>query len=99
MKQKIKKLAYTIPLDSDYIHDANIVVAKINVKDQADKCRYNRLLPNCIKAVLLDGEKNWLLYSASLDLAVLTDKFQFKVSDHTESIAVQKTAAPWHQQN
>lgn len=24
MKQKIKKLAYTIPLDSDYIHDANI---------------------------------------------------------------------------
>lgn len=31
MKQKIKKLAYTIPLDSDYIHDANIVVAKIHV--------------------------------------------------------------------
>lgn len=37
MKQKIKKLAYTIPLDSDYIHDANIVVAKINVPSKKDK--------------------------------------------------------------
>ena len=37
MKQKIKKLAYTIPLDNDYIHDANIVVAKINVPSKKDK--------------------------------------------------------------
>ena len=37
MKQKIKKLAYTIPLDSDYIQDANIVVAKINVPSKKDK--------------------------------------------------------------
>ena len=37
MKQKIKKLAYTIPLDSDYIHDANIVVAEINVPSKKDK--------------------------------------------------------------
>ena len=37
MKQKIKKLDYTIPLDSDYIQDANIVVAKIHVPSKKDK--------------------------------------------------------------
>lgn len=37
MKQKIKKLAYTIPLDSKYVQNANIVVAKVNVPTKGDK--------------------------------------------------------------
>ncbi|CAM2948537.1 hypothetical protein [Helicobacter burdigaliensis] len=37
MKQKIKKLAYTIPLESEYVEGGNIIVARLEVPTKKGK--------------------------------------------------------------